>query len=199
VVAVPAREIHVGVSLVQPPGSLAAIVGLAAERTAVARVVAGVAAPESGRVLVGDDDVTGLPPVERKIGYVPAGGALLPHLTARQNIEYGLRYREHVAEMHNKWQRDLIVQLELGSVLDRHPHELSPPRRLRVALARTMVSLPEVLLIDLPDVQAVGGTLSELLQAVQSQDAEGQLSTVVLTADGKLAEGAETLARVVAL
>ena len=178
-------------SFSQAAGSLAAILGRPADGTAVARVIAGVAAPESGRVFVGEDDVTDLPPVQRKIAYVPAGGALLPHLTAGENIEYGLRYREHVLGMSSNWQQDLIEQLEIGSVMGRHPHQLSPARRLRVALARAMVSMPEVLVIDLPDAGAVGGTLAELLTAVQSQDAPGELSTVVVTADAKLAEHAE--------
>jgi ABC-type sulfate/molybdate transport systems ATPase subunit len=173
------------VSLTQPPGRLAAIVAPPAQGTAVARVIAGVAAPESGRVFIGEEDVTTEPPVRRKIGYVPAGGALLPHLSARENIEYALRYREHVVAMSNKWKYTLIGQLELGSVLDRHPHQLSPPRRLRVALARAMVAFPEVLLIDLPDARVIGGTLDELLAAVQSPDSGDQLSTVVIAADGK--------------
>src|SRR6476619_1557362 len=76
------------VSLFAPEAELTVVTAGADTATALARVVAGLAQPVAGRILVGDRDVTGLPPGARQIGYVPRGGALLPHLTVRQNIEY---------------------------------------------------------------------------------------------------------------
>jgi ABC-type sugar transport system ATPase subunit len=81
------------------PGQLGAIVLPPPAARAVARVVAGLAAPRSGRILVGERDVTALAPARRQIGYVPAGGGLLPHLTVRRNIGYGLRRRERVHDV----------------------------------------------------------------------------------------------------
>jgi len=135
--------------------------------TALARVVAGLAAPISGRVLVGDRDVTALPPGARQIGYVPRGGALLPHLTVRQNIEYLVWRQESVHEIVRGWASTLIYQLELGPVLEQRPHEITAQQRMRGALARAVVSLPEVLVFERPD-PAVCGPLDELLARIES-------------------------------
>ena len=86
-VAVPG-EARAAVSFLAREGDPTVVIAGADAATALARVVTGLAPPVSGHVLVGDRDVTALPPGARQIGYVPRGGALLPHLTVRQNIEY---------------------------------------------------------------------------------------------------------------
>ena len=135
--------------------------------TALARVVAGLASPVSGHVLVGARDVTALPPGGRQIGYVPRGGALLPHLTVRQNIEYLVWRQETVHEIVRGWASTLIYQLELGPVLEQRPHEITAQQRLRGAVARAVVSLPEVLVFERPD-PAVCGQLDDLLARIES-------------------------------
>jgi len=148
--------------------------------TALARVVAGLAAPISGRVLVGDRDVTALPPGARQIGYVPRGGALLPHLTVRQNIEYLVWRQESVHEIVRGWASTLIYQLELGPVLEQRPHEITAQQRMRGALARAVVSLPEVLVFERPD-PAVCGPLDELLARIESPVSAAPATVVFAT------------------
>lgn len=143
------------------------VVAGAAAATALARVVAGLAPPVSGRVLVGDRDVTVLPPGARQIGYVPRGGALLPHLTVRQNIEYLVWRQESVHEIVRGWAATLIYQLELGPVLEQRPHEITAQQRMRGALARAVVSMPEALVLERPD-PAVCGPLGDLLARIES-------------------------------
>ncbi|GIJ29938.1 hypothetical protein Vqi01_51000 [Micromonospora qiuiae] len=133
-----------------PAGATVALVAPPRLGTAVARVVVGLAAPVAGRVLVGDRDVTDLPPLRRRIGYVPAGGALLPHLTVARNIAYGQCRQQRVREVADAWAKALIQRLELAPALGLRPHLLSDAQRFRVALARAMACLPEVLVVDLP-------------------------------------------------
>ena len=155
------------VSLVAPEAGLTLVTADAGAATALARVVAGLAPPVSGHVLVGVRDVTVLPPGRRQIGYVPRGGALLPHLTIRHNIEYLVWRIESVHEIVRGWASTLIYQLELGPVLDQRPHEVTAQQRMRAALARAVISLPEALVFERPD-PAVSGRLDDLLTRIES-------------------------------
>jgi ABC-type molybdate transport system ATPase subunit len=145
-------------------------------------VVAGLAAPVSGRIQMGERDVTDLPPVRRQIGYVPAGGALLPHLTVRQNIEYGLRRRQTVYEVTRDWVSTLVERLELTAALDLRPHVISEAQRLRTAIARAAACLPEALVMDLP--RPLGGAerLRDLVPLVAPEGAAG-VAVLVCSAD----------------
>ncbi|WP_422739917.1 ATP-binding cassette domain-containing protein [Micromonospora sp. WMMD729] len=170
------------VTLDVPAGETAALVAPPRVGTAVARVLAGLAAPVTGRIMVGERDVTALPPPRRQIGYVPAGGALLPQLTVRRNIEYGQRKRERVHEMAEDWTTRVVERLELAPTLDLLPHVLSDAQRFRVALARAAVCLPEVLVVDLPVEPAGGSRLGDLLPRLAPRNAPG-IATLVCTAD----------------
>ncbi|MER7894401.1 ATP-binding cassette domain-containing protein [Micromonospora sp. NPDC094482] len=165
-----------------PAGHTAALVAPPRVGTAVARVLAGLAAPLAGRILVGERDVTALPPPRRQIGYVPAGGALLPQLTVRRNIEYGQRKRERVREVADDWAATVIDRLELAPTLALLPHLLSDAQRFRVALARAAACLPEVLVVDLPAGMAGGGRLSDLVPRLSPPDAPG-VAVLICTAD----------------
>ncbi|MER7457681.1 ATP-binding cassette domain-containing protein [Micromonospora sp. NPDC126480] len=163
-------------------GATAALVAEPRLGTAIARVVAGLAAPVAGRVLVGDRDVTGLPPLRRRIGYVPAGGALLPHLTVRRNISYGQRRRERVREVADDWTATVVDRLELAPTLELRPHLLSDAQRFRVALARALACLPEALVVDLPAGVAGGGRLGDLLDRLSLPGTPG-VAVLVCSAD----------------
>lgn len=165
-----------------PAGSLVALVAPPPIGTAMARVIAGLAAPFSGRIRIGERDVTDLPPARRQIGYVPAGGALLPHLTVRKNIEYGQLKRERVHAVASDWLATVIDRLELAPTLGLLPHLLSDAQRFRVAVARAAACLPEVLVIDLPS--TAGGTdrLRDLMPRVSPPASPG-VAALVCSAD----------------
>ncbi|MCW6005661.1 ATP-binding cassette domain-containing protein [Micromonospora sp. CPCC 205371] len=165
--------------------------------TAVARTVAGLAAPVSGRVVVGDRDVTSQPPAERQIGYVPAGGGLLPHLTVRANVEYGLRHRETVRELSRNWAATLTSRLELVPTLNLRPHQLSDGQRLRAAVARAAVCLPEVLVVDLPPGVETAVGLRDLFARACLPTAPA-MAVLVCTADEDVAAAADRTMTVVA-
>jgi ABC-type sulfate/molybdate transport systems ATPase subunit len=176
VVSVPGGG-RAAVSLPYREVDLTVVTADAGAATATARTVAGLAPPVSGQVLIGGRDVTALPPGSRQIGYVPRGGALLPHLTVQENIKYLIQQQESVHGLVNKWTIHLIYQLELGPVLDQRPHEITAQQRMRAAVARAVVSLPEVLVLERPDL-AVCGPLEELLARIASPE-WGAPATVV--------------------
>jgi molybdate transport system ATP-binding protein len=109
-------------------------------KTSLLEVIAGLRRPASGEIELNGRNVTHTPPRLRRVGYVPQDDALFPHMTARQNIVYGARAED-----------DSVIQvLELEAVLDRNVKQLSGGERKRVALARALLTRPEVLLLDEP-------------------------------------------------
>ena len=97
------------------------------------RMIAGLETPTGGRILIGDRDVTVLPPQERDIAMVFQTYALYPHMTVRQNLGFGLRMRGVGREAIEKRVEEAGRALSLETVLDRKPAQLSGGQRQRVA------------------------------------------------------------------
>jgi iron(III) transport system ATP-binding protein len=119
-------------------------------KTTLLRLIAGFGTPASGRILIGERDVTVLPPWERNVGMVFQNYALWPHMTVAKNVAFGLERRKlSRAEIARKVS-DVLALVDLSAFADRRPAQLSGGQQQRVALARTMVIEPEVLLLDEP-------------------------------------------------
>jgi multiple sugar transport system ATP-binding protein len=114
------------------------------------RMIAGLETPTVGRVVIGDKDVTALPPQERDIAMVFQSYALYPHMTVRQNLAFGLRMRGVARDVSDRRVDEAARALALEPVLGRKPAQLSGGQRQRVALGRAIVREPKVFLFDEP-------------------------------------------------
>src|SRR2546421_1792711 len=117
-------------------------------KTTLLRMVAGLDLPTEGQVVIGNRDVTYLPPRDRNLSMVFQSYAVFPHRRVRDNIGFGLAMRRTPgAEIRRKvaWAAEL---LQLSEFLDRYPAQLSGGQRQRVAVARAIVVDADVLLMD---------------------------------------------------
>ena len=139
------------VSLKIYPGEFFSLLGASGcGKTTLLRMLAGFERPDTGRLLIGGEDMTDLPPYLRPVNMMFQSYALFPHLNVADNIAFGLRQghmprrqvRQRVAEM-----LDLV---RLGDFARRKPDQLSGGQRQRVALARSLVKQPKLLLLDEP-------------------------------------------------
>jgi ABC-type Fe3+/spermidine/putrescine transport system ATPase subunit len=138
-----------GVSLTIPKGSFFSLVGPSGcGKTTTLRLIAGFDDPTSGDVLLNGEVVNARKPYERNVSTVFQSYALFPHLTARQNVEFGLR-RHNIQDVAGRVQA-VFELVGLTGKEDRRPHQLSGGERQRVALARSVVLEPDVLLLDEP-------------------------------------------------
>ncbi len=124
-------------------------------KTTVLRLLAGLVAPDSGRILIGEVVVSApgrvlVTPEERNLGIVFQDLALWPHLTVRGNLEFGLKARRVQKEEREKRIGEMLALVNLGSRAGARPGELSGGEQQRVALARALVLHPRALLMDEP-------------------------------------------------
>jgi multiple sugar transport system ATP-binding protein len=119
-------------------------------KTTLLRMLAGLEYPDSGRIIIGDRDVTDLPPRKRGIAMVFQSYAVFPHLTVFENIAFGLRMQKRPNEEVKRRVNNAAGLLQLEPYLGRYPAQLSGGQRQRVAVARAIIMEPSVLLMDEP-------------------------------------------------
>jgi putative spermidine/putrescine transport system ATP-binding protein len=145
-------QVLAGISLDIKAGEFVTLLGPSGSgKTSTLMAVAGFMTPDTGRILVGNRDVTHLPPGrERDMGIVFQNYALFPHMSVSKNVAYPLRVRgtprrEIDARVHRA-----LELVQLGELVDRRPAQLSGGQQQRVALARALIFRPSVLLMDEP-------------------------------------------------
>ncbi|AZW14981.1 ABC transporter ATP-binding protein [Bordetella bronchiseptica] len=140
-----------GVSFTAPAGSFTVLLGPSGcGKSTTLRMIAGLDTPTSGRIRIGDRDVTDLPPAKRRISMVFQSYALFPHLSVRENILFGLKVRKEPARDYERRLARVAGLLGLQALLDRKPAQLSGGQQQRVALGRAVISEAPVCLMDEP-------------------------------------------------
>lgn len=133
------------------PGELVTLLGPSGcGKTTTLRMVAGFELPTEGKILIGDTDVTMLPPNKRDTATMFQSYGLFPHMSVFDNVAYGLKLRKIPVEDIKKRVNESLDLVGLASYGDRAPSKLSGGQQQRVALARSLIVTPSVLLLDEP-------------------------------------------------
>lgn len=152
-------------------------------KTTTLRLIAGFNNPDQGQILLGDEDITNLPPQKREIGMVFQDYALFPHLTIKENIAFPLRERHTPKDKIDGRVKELLELVRLPGVESRYPSELSGGQAQRISVARAVAYPPRVLLMDEP----LGALDLKLREAMQLElrriQQELQITTVFVTHD----------------
>jgi len=119
-------------------------------KTTILRMIAGFEQPTGGTILLAGQDITRIPANRRDMGMVFQSYSLFPHMTATDNIAFGLHLRKQNKGQQRQRVDEMLELVGLGTLGDRYPHQLSGGQQQRVALARALAFSPQVLLLDEP-------------------------------------------------
>ncbi|MEM9430873.1 MAG: ABC transporter ATP-binding protein [Pseudomonadota bacterium] len=137
------------------------------------RILGGFERPDTGRVILGGADVTGLPPNRRNVNMVFQDYALFPHMTVAENVAFGLELKRRSRTEIGVRVAEVLALLELEALTDRFPDQISGGQRQRAALARALAPDPDLLLLDEP----LGALDAQLRAQVQVELKEIQRRT----------------------
>jgi putative spermidine/putrescine transport system ATP-binding protein len=152
-------------------------------KTTALRLVAGFDRPNAGAIVVDGKDITNVSPNKRDMGMVFQAYSLFPNMTARQNVEYGLRIRRKDKSDRRQRVADLLELVGLGHAADRYPHQLSGGMQQRVALARALAIEPRVLLLDEPLSALDAKVRVQLREEIRRIQLELGITTLYVTHD----------------
>lgn len=173
-----------GLSLEVASGELLALVGPSGcGKTTLLRLIAGLEELTSGSVAIAGQDQRGVPPERRDVAMVFQTLALYPHMTARGNLEFGLKLRKAPAAVIEARISETAKLLGITECLARRPAELSSGQRQRVALGRALVRRPKALLLDEPFANLDAPLRREMRQELQRLHRELKLTTILVTHD----------------
>lgn len=184
------------VSLVVPAGAFTAIMGPSGSgKSTFLNIAAGLDAPTSGQVLIGDTDITGLSADNvtrfrrQRVGFVFQAYNLIGHLTVRENIQLPLLLDGRRADQ--VWQRTLMDSIGLSDLSDRYPRELSGGQAQRVAIARALVAHPTVVFADEPTGALDRRAGDEVLATLRAATDRFDQTLLLVTHDPRVAATAD--------
>ncbi len=172
------------VSISVPKGSLTALLGPSGSgKSTLLRVISGLERPDTGRVVIEDEDVTGLSPQRRGIGFVFQHYAAFKHMTVAKNVAFGLEIRRRPRREIKQRVDELLELVQLAGLAKRYPAQLSGGQRQRMALARALAVEPTVLLLDEPFGALDARVRKELRAWLRRLHDEVQVTTIFVTHD----------------
>ena len=167
-------------SLTIEPGEVLALIGPSGSgKTTVLRAIAGFVQPAGGRILIGDTDVTQLPPYKRGLAMVVQNYALFPHMKVEDNVAFGLRAQKQPRGLIAERVTEALKIVGMADYATRYPHQLSGGQQQRVAIARALAMEPDVMLFDEPTSALDPELVGEVLKVMRSLAEEGRTMLVV--------------------
>lgn len=176
--------------LVVRPGELVTLLGPSGcGKTTALRIAAGFERPDSGKVLVGDVDITARPAHLRRMGMVFQSYSLFPHLSVIDNVTFGLKMQRVKRDVARTRAMTMLELVQLDGLTARYPHQLSGGQQQRVALARALTIEPDVLLLDEPLSALDAKVRTEVRDEIRSLTTRLGTTTIFVTHDQEEALG----------
>ncbi|PYB72889.1 spermidine/putrescine ABC transporter ATP-binding protein [Pseudomonas sp. LB-090624] len=152
-------------------------------KSTLLRCIAGLTPVDSGQILLDGHDIVPLSPQKRGIGMVFQSYALFPNMTVEQNVAFGLRMQKVKPDESQLRVREALDLVELGKFAGRYPHQLSGGQCQRVALARSLVTRPRLLLLDEPLSALDARIRKHLREQIRAIQRDLGLTTIFVTHD----------------
>ena len=152
-------------------------------KSTLLRCIAGLTEVDGGQILLDSQDLVPLSPQKRGIGMVFQSYALFPNMTAAQNVAFGLRMQKVGKDDSARRVQEALAMVELDQHAERYPHQLSGGQCQRVALARSLVTRPRLLLLDEPLSALDARIRKHLREQIRSIQQELGLTTIFVTHD----------------
>jgi putative spermidine/putrescine transport system ATP-binding protein len=172
------------------PGELVALLGPSGcGKTTALRALAGLQDLDSGQIIVKGKDITNLRASKRGMGMVFQAYSLFPHMTALENVQYGLRMQSTSKSVRESRGKEMLELVGLVQESDRYPHQMSGGQQQRVALARALAISPAVLLLDEPLSALDAKVRSQLRDEIRRIQLEVGTTTLFVTHDQEEALG----------
>ncbi|MBX8483753.1 ABC transporter ATP-binding protein [Pseudomonas cichorii] len=152
-------------------------------KSTLLRCIAGLTSVNSGRILLDGQDLVPVTPQKRNIGMVFQSYALFPNMTVEQNVAFGLRIQKVNADDVHKRVAEVLKLVELTDFASRYPHQMSGGQCQRVALARSLVTRPRLLLLDEPLSALDARIRKHLREQIRAIQRELGLTTIFVTHD----------------
>jgi molybdate transport system ATP-binding protein len=188
-----AKDFSLDVSFSASDGITVLMGASGAGKTTILRLIAGILTPDEGSIILNEqtffdsDKKINLPIQARNVGFVFQDYALFPHLTARQNIAYGIKDKA----ARNETAREMLALFHIEHISERTPNEMSGGEQQRVALARALASEPKIVLLDEPLSAVDFETRTKLLDEIEEAQRRTKIPFIYVTHNEKEAERLE--------